>query len=78
LGAERFVLDDGWFKGRHNDETSLGDWSADEAKFPNGLMPLIDAVHAEGMEFGLWLEPEMVSPDSDLCRDHPDWVLGWP
>ena len=58
LGAERFVLDDGWFKGRHNDETSLGDWSADEAKFPNGLMPIIDAVHAEGMEFGLWLEPE--------------------
>jgi alpha-galactosidase len=78
LGAERFVLDDGWFKGRRNDETSLGDWSVDEAKFPNGLMPLINVVHAQGMDFGLWLEPEMVSPNSDLCRAHPDWVLGWP
>lgn len=78
LGAERFVLDDGWFKGRRNDQTSLGDWTVDADLFPNGLTPLINAVHAEGMEFGLWLEPEMVSPDSDLYRAHPDWVLGWP
>lgn len=78
LGAERFVLDDGWFKGRRNDQTSLGDWTVDETQFPNGLTPLIDAVHGLGMEFGLWLEPEMVSPDSDLYRAHPDWVLGWP
>ncbi len=78
LGAERFVLDDGWFKGRRDDTTSLGDWTVDETRFPNGLTPLIDAVHAEGMEFGLWLEPEMVSPDSDVYRAHPDWVLGWP
>ncbi|MEC9250440.1 MAG: alpha-galactosidase, partial [Pseudomonadota bacterium] len=78
LGAERFVLDDGWFKGRRNDQTSLGDWTVDADLFPNGLTPLINAVHTEGMEFGLWLEPEMVSPDSDLYRAHPDWVLGWP
>lgn len=78
IGAERFVLDDGWFKGRRNDQTSLGDWTVDANQFPNGLTPLIEAVHAEGMEFGLWVEPEMVSPDSDLYRAHPDWVLGWP
>ncbi|WP_300532006.1 alpha-galactosidase [Maricaulis sp.] len=78
LGAERFVLDDGWFKGRRNDQTSLGDWTVDTAQFPNGLGPLIDAVKTACMEFGLWLEPEMVSPDSDLYRAHPDWVLGWP
>ena len=78
LGAERFVLDDGWFKGRRNDETSLGDWTVDPTQFPNGLGPLIDAVHGLGMSFGLWVEPEMVSPDSDLYRAHPDWVLGSP
>lgn len=78
VGAERFVLDDGWFKGRRNDLTSLGDWTVDPVQFPNGLGPLIEAVHATSMEFGLWLEPEMVSPDSGLYRAHPDWVLGWP
>ncbi|WP_300557036.1 alpha-galactosidase [Maricaulis sp.] len=78
LGAERFVLDDGWFKGRRNDQTSLGDWTVDPVQFPNGLGPLITAVQQAGMEFGLWLEPEMVSPDSDVYRAHPDWVLGWP
>jgi alpha-galactosidase len=77
LGAERFVLDDGWFKGRRNDQTSLGDWTVDPVQFPDGLGPLITAVQQAGMEFGLWLEPEMVSPDSDLYRTHPDWVLGW-
>jgi alpha-galactosidase len=78
IGAERFVLDDGWFKGRRNDQTSLGDWTVDADLFPNGLGRLIKTVHELGMGFGLWLEPEMVSPDSDLCRAHPDWVLGYP
>lgn len=80
LGAERFVLDDGWFggtrKGRDDDTSSLGDWRVDRRKWPEGLHPLIDRVHALGMRFGLWVEPEMVNPDSDLCRAHPDWVLG--
>jgi alpha-galactosidase len=75
LGVERFVLDDGWFGGRRNDQTSLGDWHVSPEVFPNGLGPLIDHVHALGMDFGLWVEPEMVSPDSDLYRAHPDWCL---
>ena len=82
LGAERFVLDDGWFggraKGRDDDTTSLGDWTVDRRKWPDGLGPLIERVHGLGMTFGLWLEPEMVSEDSDLFRAHPDWVLGPP
>ena len=76
IGIERFVLDDGWFKNRCSDATALGDWVVDADKFPKGLSPLIDRVIAKGMEFGLWIEPEMVSPDSDLYRAHPDWVLG--
>ncbi|MGR3484370.1 MAG: alpha-galactosidase [Paracoccaceae bacterium] len=76
LGAERFVLDDGWFGRRDDDTTSLGDWTVDARKWPDGLTPLIDTVHAQGMSFGLWVEPEMVNPDSDLARAHPDWVLG--
>lgn len=76
LGAERFVLDDGWFRGRNDDTSSLGDWQVDQAKFPDGLTPLIDHVHAEGMRFGLWFEPEMVNRDSDLFRAHPDYMLG--
>jgi alpha-galactosidase len=76
LGAERFVLDDGWFKGRNDDTTSLGDWEVDTAKYPDGLMPLISHVQSCGMGFGLWFEPEMVNQDSDLYRDHPDWLLG--
>ena len=75
VGVERFVLDDGWFKGRNNDLSGLGDWEPDPIKYPNGLGPLIDRVEALGMEFGLWVEPEMVSPDSDLYRAHPDWAL---
>ena len=75
LGMERFVLDDGWFSGRDNDRTSLGDWWADSTKLPRGLTPLIEACSRHGMEFGLWIEPEMISPDSDLYRRHPDWVL---
>ncbi|SLN24586.1 alpha-galactosidase [Roseisalinus antarcticus] len=76
LGAERFVLDDGWFGRRDDDTTSLGDWDIDRRKWPDGLTPLIDKVHSLGMTFGLWFEPEMVNPDSDLYRDHPDWALG--
>lgn len=76
LGAERFVLDDGWFKGRNDDTTSLGDWTVDTDKYPDGLSPLIDHIIACGMEFGIWFEPEMVNTDSDLYRAHPDWVLG--
>ncbi len=75
LGVERFVLDDGWFGARDDDTTSLGDWTPDPRKYPNGLTPLIEHVRALDMEFGLWVEPEMVSPDSDLYRAHPDWAL---
>ena len=75
VGAERFVLDDGWFKNRRSDSAGLGDWFVDETVFPQGLSPLIDHVQAKGMEFGLWVEPEMVNPDSDLYRAHPDWIL---
>jgi len=74
IGAELFVLDDGWFRGRRDDHAGLGDWTVDEHKFPSGLGPLIDGVHRLGMGFGLWVEPEMVNPDSDLYRAHPDWV----
>lgn len=76
LGAERFVLDDGWFGRRDDDTTSLGDWTVDRSKWPQGLHPLIAHVHSLGMAFGLWFEPEMVNPDSDLFRAHPDWMLG--
>ncbi|MFN8148520.1 MAG: alpha-galactosidase [Candidatus Nanopelagicales bacterium] len=76
VGVERFVLDDGWFRGRNDDTTSLGDWYVDTAKYPDGLEPLISHVTGLGMQFGLWVEPEMVNPDSDLFRAHPDWVLG--
>jgi alpha-galactosidase len=75
LGIERFVLDDGWFRGRRDDTAGLGDWFVDDAVFPDGLGPLIDDVTALGLEFGLWVEPEMVNPDSDLARAHPDWLL---
>ena len=75
VGIERFVLDDGWFKGRNDDSSSLGDWTVDPQKYPHGLKPLADHVTALGMEFGLWVEPEMVNPDSDLYRAHPDWAL---
>ncbi|EPB83414.1 hypothetical protein HMPREF1544_09844 [Mucor circinelloides 1006PhL] len=78
LGAELFVLDDGWFHKRNSDKAGLGDWFADKVKFPNGLKPLADYVHGLGMLFGLWFEPEMVNPDSDLYREHPDWVYHYP
>lgn len=75
IGIERFVLDDGWFEGRHDDRTSLGDWTPDLVKYPDGLAPLARHVTGLGMEFGLWVEPEMVNPDSNLYRAHPDWAL---
>jgi alpha-galactosidase len=78
LGIERFVLDDGWFGLRDDDTSSLGDWFIDKRKYPDGLGPLVDHVIAEGMEFGLWFEPEMVNRNSDLYRKHPDWILQLP
>lgn len=75
LGVERFVLDDGWFRGRRNDAAGLGDWEVDTEVWPEGLHPLVQRVTALGMEFGLWVEPEMVNPDSDLARAHPEWIL---
>ena len=76
VGVERFVLDDGWFTGRSDDRRALGDWFVDAATWPDGLHPLISHVRGAGLDFGLWVEPEMVSPDSELARRHPDWVLG--
>ena len=78
MGVELFVVDDGWFHGRDHDRAGLGDWWPDEKKFPRGLAPLIQRVNALGMDFGLWLEPEMVNPDSELYRAHPDWVIHFP
>ncbi|MGC2528787.1 MAG: alpha-galactosidase [Candidatus Acidiferrum sp.] len=78
IGVDRFVMDDGWFGQRKDDHAGLGDWYVNKEKFPNGLKPLIDKVHSLGMDFGLWVEPEMVNPDSDLYRKHPDWVLNFP
>ena len=75
IGAERFVLDDGWFGSRRNDRAGLGDWRVSEDMYPDGLGPLVSKVKSLGMEFGLWFEPEMVNPDSDLFRTHPDWIL---
>ena len=78
VGIERFVLDDGWFGGRRNDRAGLGDWWVSPELYPDGLTPLIDHVRSLGMEFGIWVEPEMVNPDSDLYRAHPDWALVTP
>jgi alpha-galactosidase len=78
VGAERFVLDDGWFRGRRDDHAGLGDWYVDTEVWPDGLHPLIGHVTKRGMQFGLWVEPEMVNPDSDLARAHPDWLLAVP
>ncbi|HVX66057.1 MAG TPA: alpha-galactosidase [Bryobacteraceae bacterium] len=78
IGVEMFVMDDGWFGARDNDRAGLGDWTVNPKKFPNGLKPLIDTVHGLGMKFGLWVEPEMINPDSDLYRKHPDWVMNFP
>jgi alpha-galactosidase len=76
IGAERFVLDDGWFRGRRHDRAGLGDWYVDDGVWPQGLHPLVRHVRELGLEFGLWVEPEMINPDSDLAREHPDWIMG--
>ncbi|WP_300965253.1 alpha-galactosidase [Faecalibaculum rodentium] len=78
LGLEMFVLDDGWFKGRDSDATSLGDWVTDSRKLPSGLGSLSRKVEDMGIQFGLWFEPEMISMDSDLYRSHPDWLMHTP
>ncbi len=75
VGVERFVLDDGWFGARRDDQAGLGDWTVSAQAWPTGLTPLIDHVHDAGMQFGLWFEPEMVNPDSELYRAHPEWIL---
>jgi alpha-galactosidase len=82
VGVERFVLDDGWFGARRNDHAGLGDWVVSDDVWPDGLHPLVDRVRKLGMQFGLWFEPEMVNPDSDLARAHPEWIMAarqeWP
>ncbi len=75
VGAERFVLDDGWFPARRSDHAGLGDWVVDTTIYPQGLHPVVDHVRSKGMQFGLWFEPEMVNPDSEIYRNHPDWAL---
>jgi alpha-galactosidase len=75
VGIERVVLDDGWFHSRRNDRAGLGDWVIDPAVWPNGLSPIIKYINDKGIEFGLWFEGEMVNPDSDLYRAHPEWIL---
>jgi len=75
LGAERFVIDDGWFLERRDDTSSLGDWTVDGAVWPGGLEPLAERVRDLGMDFGLWFEPEMINLDSELAREHPEWVF---
>ena len=75
IGVELFVLDDGWFGKRNSDNCSLGDWTVNREKLPGGLAGLSGKLHTMGLKFGLWFEPEMVSPDSDLYRAHPDWCL---
>ncbi|MFJ4578066.1 alpha-galactosidase [Streptomyces echinatus] len=74
IGVELFVVDDGWFGARTSDRAGLGDWTPNPGRFPHGLKPLADHVHGLGMRFGIWVEPEMVNPDSELYRAHPDWV----
>ena len=78
IGVEMFLIDDGWCKDRNDEKTGLGDWEVDEKKFPNGLTSVINKVNELGMIFGLWVEPEMVSEESDLYKNHPDWILKYP
>lgn len=75
IGVERFVIDDGWFLGRRDDTKGLGDWQVDRGVWPNGFTKVAEHVHGLGMEFGVWFEPEMVNPDSNVAREHPDWIL---
>lgn len=78
LGIELFVLDDGWFGKRDDDTSSLGDWFVDKRKLPNGIGALSRTVKQKGLQFGLWFEPEMISPKSELIKERPDWVIGSP
>ena len=78
MGVELFVIDDGWFVGRNDDTSGLGDWYVDPEKFPGGLKQLADKVHELGMKFGVWIEPEMVNPGSKLFTEHPDWIYSYP
>ena len=82
VGVERYVLDDGWFGARRDEHAGLGDWTVSPDVWPRGLHPLVDRVRKLGMQFGLWFEPEMVNPDSDLARAHPEWIMSaraeWP
>lgn len=78
IGVELFVMDDGWFGQRNDDHAGLGDWVVNAQKFPDGLDALVEKVNALGMDFGLWVEPEMVNKDSDLFRAHPDWAYHYP
>ncbi|MEI2777817.1 MAG: alpha-galactosidase [Tetrasphaera sp.] len=82
LGVERYVLDDGWFGSRRDDYSGLGDWVVSQEAWPDGLHPLTDKVAELGMQFGLWFEPEMVNPDSDVARAYPEWIMSarrdWP
>ncbi|MBE6667572.1 MAG: alpha-galactosidase [Ruminococcaceae bacterium] len=75
LGFDMLVMDDGWFGERHNDRAALGDWYVSDRKFPNGLKAFVDEVHSKGVKFGIWIEPEMINPDSELYRAHPEWCL---
>lgn len=75
VGLERYVLDDGWFRHRRSDDAGLGDWYVDETVWPDGLHPIVDHVTGLGLEFGLWFEPEMINEDSDVAREHPEWIL---
>ena len=77
-GIEMLVMDDGWFGRRNSDDNSLGDWIVNENKLPGGLKNLVDQVRAQGLKFGIWFEPEMISPDSDLYRSHPQWAIHIP
>jgi len=78
LGIEMLVMDDGWFGKRDDDNSGLGDWFVNESKLKGGLKYLVDEVNKLGMKFGIWVEPEMISPDSDLYREHPDWAIQIP
>jgi alpha-galactosidase len=78
IGVELFVIDDGWFRGRTSDKAGLGDWFVCTERFPRGLEVIADRCHSLGLQFGIWVEPEMVNPDSDLYRAHPDWVIHYP
>ncbi len=77
-GIEMLVMDDGWFGKRNKDGSALGDWEVNEEKIKGGLQNLVDKVNGIGLEFGLWVEPEMISPDSNLYREHPEWAIKIP